>query len=279
MSGPRIGLALGGGGARGLAHIPVLEVLDEFGITPSIVAGTSIGAFIGAGYAGGMSGKDIRSYVQDLFSDRGAVLARIWDQRPRSFGDLVSGFSGVSLQLSAERIVDLFLPDQLPNTIEDLPTPFTAVASDFYNGTAATLAAGALRPSIAASIAIPILFRPVVVNERVMIDGGLTNPLPIDIAGKDADIVIAVDVVGGPQGETSRVPKAVDLAFGTSQVMMRTITRERLKTHAPDILLTPNIDAFRVLEFFRVRAILKASEPIKDELRRALDAKLSAFGK
>lgn len=274
MSAPAIGLALGGGGARGLAHIPVLEALDELGVKPTIIAGTSIGAFIGAGYAAGMTGRDIRRYALDLFSDRTAVLSRIWGQRPRTFSDLMAGMGGLSLQLNAPGIVDLLLPETVPDTFEALTIPLIAVAADFYAWQNAPLSAGPLRPAVAASIAIPFLFKPVVVNGRVMVDGGVTNPLPVDQLAGTCDITLAIDVIGGPKGDATKIPRAGDVAFGATQVMMQTITREKLRHSAPDILLTPNIANFKVLDFFRVRAILKASEPVKDDLKHALAARL-----
>lgn len=277
MTHPRIGLALGGGGARGMAHIPVIEVLDEFGVRPTIIAGTSIGALIGAGYANGMTGKEMRATVLEMFADRSAVLARVWDLRPKTIGDLMSGMTGFSLQLSAERIAETFLPKELPVKIEDLPLTFVAIAADYFAWHDAPLASGPLRRAVAASIAIPFLFKPVVVDGRVMIDGGVVNPLPVEHVRNQADIVIAVDVIGGPRGNPAAVPKPGDVAFGAAQITMQTITREKLRHSPPDILLSPNINVFRVLDFFKVRAILKASEPIKDELRRALDEKLSSL--
>ena len=274
MTTPTVGIALGGGGARGLAHIPVLEVLDEFGIVPTVVAGTSIGALIGSGYAAGMSGREIRAYAEEVFADSGAVLSRIWDQRPKKISELMAGMSGLSLQLNAPGIVDMFLPEAVPATFEELKIPLIAVASDYYGWQEAALSTGLLRPAIAASIAIPVLFKPVSVDRRVMIDGGAVNPLPIDQIRTRADITIGVDVVGGPKAPGNPIPKAAEVVFGASQLMMQTITREKLSHSAPDILITPNIAVFRVLDFFKIRAILRASEPVKDELRRKLDTTL-----
>jgi NTE family protein len=89
MTTPRIGLALGAGGARGLAHIPVVEALDEMGLRPAEIAGSSVGAVIGAGVAAGMSGRDIRRYVLDVFGTRSELLARFWQLRPQSLAELM----------------------------------------------------------------------------------------------------------------------------------------------------------------------------------------------
>lgn len=276
MTQPRIGLALGGGGARGLCHVHVISVLEEFGITPSIICGTSIGAMVGAGAAGGMSGRDLEAYARDAFSDSGKALARLWANRPRAGVGL---FGGLSLQLDAEQVVAAFLPPDLPERIEALSVPFIAVAADFYEWSTAALAEGDLRRAIAASIAIPVVFKPVIVDGRVMIDGGTVNPLPFDLIRDRADITIAVDIVGGPKGDPSRRPRTSDVSFGATQIMLQTITREKLRHSAPDILLRPNIDVFRIFDFLKVHAILKASEPMKDDLRRQLEDRLTAFEK
>lgn len=280
MSNPRIGLALGGGGARGLAHIPVLEVLDEFGIQPTIIAGTSIGSFIGAGYAGGMTGLEIRDYAYGLFSDSTALLTRIWNLRPKSLTEFRAGVGNMSLQLNAEQVINMFLPPQLPQTIEELSIPYAAIAADFYGWDTAELKSGPLRPAIAASIAIPAVFKPMLLNNRVMIDGSAVNPLPFDLIRDQSDITIAVDVVGGPQAELiAALPKTSEVALGTSQLMMQSILREKLRHAAPDILLRPNIEIFGIFDFLKIRPILKSAEPIKEELRRQLGDKLEAFAK
>ncbi|MEM6665969.1 MAG: patatin-like phospholipase family protein [Pseudomonadota bacterium] len=274
MSEPRIGLALGSGGARGLAHIAVLEVIDEFGIHPSVIAGCSIGAFIGSGYAAGMSGKEIRAYATETFADRGSVLAKLWEQRPKKLTDLFAGGIGIR-QLDAEWVTQVFLPETLPNHIEDLRIPFRAVATDFYGWQPTVIDSGDLRSAVSASIAIPFLFKPVVRSDRVLVDGAATNPLPFDIIRGDADITIAVDVVDGPKGDPTVVPKAFDSIFGATQLLMQSVITEKLAHSAPDILVRPNINIFAVLDFFKITPILRASETAKDELRRDLERALT----
>src|SRR5689334_15147366 len=122
----RIGLALGGGGARGFGHIPVLEALDELGLKPSVIAGTSIGAVVGAGYAAGMSGAEIRAYCLDLFSRRTEVIAKLWQLRPKRVREFLS--QGIT-QLNAERVIDTFLPKSLPQEFSGLTIPFKTVAT------------------------------------------------------------------------------------------------------------------------------------------------------
>ena len=273
-TGPDIVLALGGGGARGLAQIPVLEALDDLGIKPRAIAGTSIGALIGSGYAAGMSGREVRAYAIELFSDRSNVFSRLWQLRPRRVLDI---FAGTALgQIDAEKTVALFLPERLPQTFAELAIPLTVVATDYYGWSEARLMSGPLRPAIAASIAIPTLFRAVPVDGRVMIDGGVVNPLPADIVidACPGALSIAVDVIGGPEGGGKAVPGALESAFGALQLMMQRITKGRLADRAPDILLRPAIHSFRVLDFLKVRAILRAAEPVRDEVKYRIEAAL-----
>ena len=270
MTSPRIGLALGGGGARGLAHIPVLEALDEMGIVPAAIAGTSIGSIIGAGYCGGLSGAEIREIATKIFRKRADALGRLWQLRPRRFADLFAG-SGLA-QFDATRVLEVFAGSSIPRDFADLRIPLTVVATDFYECRQVAIRSGDLHQAVAASIAIPVVFKPVTFQERVMIDGGVVNPLPFDTLPQGLDIVIAVDVVGSPIPRKGRsLPSASDSIFGSTQILMQTITAEKLKTQAPDILIRPDIDAFRVLNFLKAEEILRVCEPVKVEVRHKLE--------
>src|SRR5882757_3843965 len=114
-----LGLVLGGGGARGIAHIAVLEALDEMGVRPVAIAGTSIGALIGAAYAAGMSGKEIRRYVLALAHDRGEMLRRVVAARAGSFANLFSLGFGATL-VDAEKLCKQFMPEQVPENFDAL---------------------------------------------------------------------------------------------------------------------------------------------------------------
>src|SRR5262245_40937438 len=120
-----LGLALGGGGARGIAHIAVIEALDEMGVRPAAIAGTSIGALIGAAYAAGMSGKDIRRYVIGLSHDRSEVLRRVIAARSGSFAKLFTRGFGAASMVDAEKICAQFIPDQVPQDFASLALPVT----------------------------------------------------------------------------------------------------------------------------------------------------------
>jgi NTE family protein len=272
----KFGLALSGGGARGFAHIPVLEALDEMGVRPSVVAGTSIGAIMGAGYAAGMSGAEIRDYAIRMFTNRSDVLARVWRLRPKRVKDLITDTSAALGQFDAERVVDSFLPEGVPRAFEGLELPLKVVATDFYGWRQASLETGPLYPALAASAALPILFRPVRIAGRVLIDGGITNPLPFDLIEDDVDLVMAVDVVGGPASRDNRLPGTMEGVFGSTQLLMQSIMAEKMKgPRPPDILIRPPVSA-RVLEFLKVKRIIEKAEPGKEDVKRLLDRALSA---
>ncbi len=267
----RIGLALGGGGARGMVHILVCEAFDELGIKPALIAGTSIGAIIGAGYAAGFSGKEMREAAVGFYAKRREVLAKLWRARPLAFTDLLRGRS-ITPQFDARVILESFVPgiEHLPERIEDLKIPMKIIACDFYAWCEVILAEGELRPAIAASIAIPALFRPVNLDGRVLIDGGATNPLPFDHVA-DCEITVACDVAGGPAETPGRHPGLLECVVGAAQISMQSVIREKLKWHQPDVLLRPEINGVFILDFLKTQAILDMNASFKDDLKRRLE--------
>ena len=264
-----VALALGAGGARGLAHIVVLETLDELGVVPVAIAGTSMGAVLGAVYAAGFSGKDIRAHILNLLRDKPDVMARLLRARVGRFSDLLTRFLSNPALLDGEVFLEQFWPRAMPQTFETLNIPFIAVATDFLSHSAAYLSAGPLIPAVAGSMAIPGLIKPVAHQTQVLMDGGAVNPLPFDLV--KAGCVIAVDVTGGPNGQRIKAPEPFVAMLGAAQIMQEAITCEKLKNSQPDILLRPNIDQFKALDFFQAREILKSAEPLRDEVKRALE--------
>jgi len=266
---PRIGLALGGGGARGLAHIPVLEALDDLGLKPAQINGTSIGALMGAAYASGRSGQEIREIALEIFADRNSVFSRLWQLRPRRFAEM---FRAGPVQFDPLRVLEVFVADYLPATFEDLHIPLRMLATDFYGCEEVDFDSGPLLPALAASIAIPALFRPVRFAGRHLIDGGIVNPLPFDGLRETCDIVIAVDVVGAPVPRENKDDISVlDSLFGSSQILMQTITKQKLKLDQPDILVSPPHDTIRVLDFMKAERILDKAESLRDVTRQQLE--------
>jgi NTE family protein len=272
---PSFAVAFGGGGARGLAHIHVIEALDELGIRPVAIAGSSIGAIMGAAMAAGMSGQDIHHYARSVLMRRAAVASRMWSARPGTLAEMVGSGLRVS-QFNIERILKAFLPAAVPETFEALEIPLQVTATDYYGHHGAVFSKGDLHSALAASAAIPAVFCPVRRDGRVLIDGGIYNPVPFDLLQGHADIVIAVDVVGAPQENGRKTPNSIDLMFGATQLMMQSIIANKLMQCQPDILLRPPVSNYRVLDFLKIDALMAETVSIKDELKRAVEAAVEA---
>ncbi|EKF41214.1 patatin [Nitratireductor indicus C115] len=276
--GPSFALALGGGGARGLAHLHVIEVLDELGIRPRVIAGSSIGALMGAGLAAGITGKEIHAHARAILESRAEVASRLWRARPGNLSEMVEGGFRFG-QFNAERIIKAFLPAAVPATFEELKIPLRVTATDYFGHELAVLDRGPLGQALAASAAIPAVFRPVVRNGRTLIDGGIYNPVPFDLVEGEADILIAIDVVGAPTDTGGKAPTSIELMFGASQLMMQSIIAMKLSQRHPDILIRPPVSRFRVLDFLKIDAILAETASIRDELKYAIDKAVAAHGR
>jgi len=280
MTGPppgSVGLALGAGGARGIAHIVVLETLDELGVRPALIAGASIGAIAGACHAAGMSGAELRAWLLGRTADRVGLMRGLVAARAPGLGDIFTR-GGNPMLVDPERLARIFLPEVVPETFEALHIPLVTVATDFYTQTQHLSGTGPLRPALAASMAIPGLFRPMEIDGRVLIDGGMANPLPFDLLAGRVETVIAVDVNGAPrEGDRAggRVPRPLDALVASFQIMAEAITLEKAARVPPDVLLRPAVSRFRVLDFLKAPAILEAAGPLRDQLRRALAARLT----
>lgn len=272
---PRFGIAFGGGGARGLAHIHVIEALDELGVRPAAIAGSSIGAIMGAAMAAGMTGREIHDYARFILGKRAQVASRMWRARPGTFAEAMEGGLRVS-QFNIERILKAFLPEAVPQTFAGLKIPLKVTATDFYGHRLAVFSEGDLHSALAASAAIPAVFRPVMRDGRMLIDGGIYNPVPFDLIDGDADIVVAIDVVGAPTDEERKWPTSVDLMFGATQLMMQSIIASKLQQRRPDILIRPPVSRFRALDFLKVDAVMAETVAVKDEVKRAVEAALEA---
>lgn len=272
---PSFGIAFGGGGARGLAHIHVVEALDELGIRPTAIAGSSIGAIVGAGMAAGMSGRDIHAHARAILGTRTQVATRMWRARPGTFAEAMEGGLRVS-QFNVERILKAFLPEAVPGTFAELEIPLKVTATDFFGHKLAVFSDGDLHSALAASAAIPAVFRPVMREGRLLIDGGIYNPVPFDLIEHDADIIIAVDVVGAPSEAERKQPTSVDLMFGATQLMMQSIIANKLQQCRPDILIRPPVSRFRVLDFLKIEAVMAETVAVKDEVKRSVEAALEA---
>ena len=274
---PTVALALGGGGARGLAHILVLEAFDELGIKPKAIAGTSIGALYGAAYASGMSAKHIRAMTEETLSRRIDLVRQLFAARSDPVQKFLNLFPLRSALLKSEAVLDMVFPSQVGGDFKSLAIPLRVVATDLGTRAAVVLSEGPLRQAVAASIAIPVVFQPVVIDGRTLVDGGLVNPLPFDLVANDADLTVAIDVSGAASDAVlASQPSALMLAAQSLQIMEKSITREKLLHTKPDIYIDVEVEQFHALEFHRALEILAAAAPVKERLKRQLGRMLDA---
>jgi NTE family protein len=216
---PRVGLALGSGSARGLAHLGVIRAIEDAGIEVGCIAGTSIGALVGAIYAAGKLGELEATFLE--FD---------W-KKTASFFDVVLPKSGL---LDGDKISELVRAHVHADAIESLPTPFAAMATDIVSGEEISIRSGDLIEAVRASISVPGIFTPVRSDGRILVDGGLTNPVPVStVHDMGAGFVIAVDlnheIVAGknlkPLRSTRKPSKAEN---NTSDIFSRWVNEYRI---------------------------------------------------
>lgn len=282
----RVGLVLGGGSARGWAHIGVIHALEQAGIHPDLVCGTSVGALVGAAYAAG----ELDRFEQWVL---GMGVKDVV-----SFMDLhLSG--GV---LKGERVMDYFRRNFVDRPIEELAMPFGAVATVLHTGAELWLRTGSTVEAVRASIATPGLFTPVLRDGVMLVDGAVVNPVPVSLArAMGADILIAVDLSSdivrrnlraglGPEKSASRVrewmrklqgnlgalvpartpdkprvPSMLEVVASSINIMQVLITRSRLAGEPPDVIVAPRLAHLGLLDFHRAREAI-------DEGARAVEA-------
>jgi NTE family protein len=272
MTKPRIGLALGGGGARGLAHIAMLEAFDEAGIKPALITGCSMGALVGAAYAAGVTGKELREHATRLLSNRIDMLKHVFSERKLTPFNLVS-FSGVnSMHLSAERLVEIALPRGLPSNLEDLQIPFQIATTNYATMSEHMITSGALVPAVAASIAIPGVISGSMIDGDLHVDGGVTNPVPFNHLFGKVDHVIAIDVTGRPRAVNGKHPSNIEVAIGSLLIMFHQIANLRRAQAPPDTYIEIDVSKTGAADFFKINDILDAAEPAKQRLARELRA-------
>ena len=275
---PRIGLALGGGGARGLAHIPMLETLDDLGIRPHVIAGTSIGAIIGALYAAGLSGRDIRAQISQFFVDQSEAERKLF-ALPKSIRwlDFIDpAFAGGGL-LSSDDFIE-WLGEVLPaRNFRQLEIPLRVVTADLMTGREVIMESGALLPAVQASMAVPGVFPPVEVNGYSLVDGGVANPLPFDRVRDDCDITVAIDVSGSRELEDDETLSSVGVLLQSFTVMSNNILIEKLKQQKPAVYIKPDIRNVKVLEFYKAREVFAQAQPARARFERELQRSLRRF--
>lgn len=299
---PRIGLALGGGAARGWAHIGVIRALQDAGIEPDIVCGTSIGALVGAAYAGGE-----------------LDLLETWVRSLRA--QTVAGFLDFSLNgglIKGEKLVGFLRSHFVDRDIRELARPFGAVATDLRRGREVWLREGKVSDAVRASIALPGLFTPVQVDGEWLVDGALVNPVPVSLCrAMGADFVIAVDLNADLLGHRiqpkprpaphapldadspapsdalmarlqnslaqfgidrtmePKVPAVLDVMASSINIMQVMITRSRLAGDPPDALVTPLLADLGWMEFHRASVAIDAGRRAADVVMPQLRARLN----
>ncbi len=270
-----IGLALGGGAARGLAHIVVLEVFDELGIRPAHIAGASMGAMIGAAYASGIPALQIREHTLDVLARPARVARRLLVGGEKSVLALLNFSLSRGVMVDGPALIDLFMPAGVAERMEDLAIPLVVSVTDFYAAEELVIGTGPLREAIAASIAIPGLIAAPKIDGRLLVDGAIVNPVPFEhlqVAG--CAPVVAVEVTGHPSGleRGGRKPGQTELALGATQIMQLKIAELKRRLSPPDLWIDPPLDAYRAYDFLKAREILQATDTFRDDIRHRLEA-------
>ncbi len=305
----KIGLTLGGGGARGICHIEFLKVLDEMNLKPSIISGTSIGAIIGAFYASGLTGKEINDILDkiDVRSKKtekenpsnerdGKKLEKFIDHTITEIKENYKKFETIHKMIDISffkntsflhgKGVEKFFEENLPvKTFEELKIPLKIIATDYWEQKQVVFDSGDLIPAIRASMSIPAVFEPVILNDMVLIDGGITNNLPFDIIQDECDITIAIDVSGNLSIPTkAKAPNLFDNIMTSFEILQDSVTKYQMKIKTPDIYIKPELIDIGILDFHKANTILESVEndvvKFKKELEEKLDKKLtlSEFG-
>jgi NTE family protein len=286
----RIGLVLSGGGARGAAHIGVLEMLDRLHVPIDAIAGTSMGAVVGGLYASGLSGSEIAQAMgsvdwQAAFRDRpplGALDYRRKQEEEQYLVNLPLGLQGRKLviprgliqsQKFTETLRALTLPVARITNFDRLPTRFRAVATNLENGEASVLAGGDLATAMRASMSVPGVFAPVEYHGQVLMDGGLVDNLPIDVArAMNVDVLIVVDA-GYPLQPRKGLASLPGI---TSQVLAillrRNIGRELATLGAHDLLISPQLGNYSSYDFADTLKIVSAGEGAAAAMEKQLRA-------
>jgi NTE family protein len=271
----KVGIALGGGGAKGVAHIGMLEVLDELGARPHAITGTSIGAIIGAVYASGVAARDIRAGIDALTATPRSLKEWFDAKKLPAWLDFIDVDIGRGSLFQVDSFLERLEQILGVENFEELELPLQVVAADFWAREEVVFSAGPIIPAVAASFALPGIFKPVVLDGRLLVDGGSVNPLPYDLLPEDCDIVIAVDVAGNRNPPADFLPSYSEALFNTFQIAEETIVRQKLLASRPTLLVEPDIADVKVLEFHKVDEILEQSKPAKDRLKRELEVLLA----
>jgi len=281
----KVGLVLSGGGAKGFAHIGVLKVIDSLGVKVDYIAGTSMGAIIGSLYASGYSGKQLDSIFKsqnfdDIISDNLPRAAKTFYERDNSEKYAVTlPFENFKVKLPSalsrgQNVFNLLSKLTLHvseiDDFEQLPIPFFCIATNIETGAEVVLNKGNLARAITASGAFPSLFQPVIIDDQILIDGGVVNNYPIDeLRAKGMDVIIGVDVQDG-LSTREELTTAPDILLQINNY--RTINDMKKKIAKTNIYIKPDIKDFTVVSFSEGRKIIKSGEFASKEKINELNA-------
>ena len=255
-----------------MAHILILETLDDFGIKPSIIAGTSMGAIIGALYASGMSGKEIRERIsrhlilkddtwRDIIAKRGNLLKSVTAFSPEFQR---GGF------IKTQGFFEYLFSEIKKRTFEELEIPLLVIAADYWTAEEIVFETGDLLPALQASMAVPGVFAPVSIAEKILVDGGVVNLVPYDHLLERADFTIAVDVSRVRNPDKNEIPGALETVLGAFNIMQASALAEKMKHRKPDIYVRPEIQDIRMLDFGKTEEVFLQTAPAVDLLRQQL---------
>jgi NTE family protein len=270
---PKIGLVLSGGGAKGIAHIGVLKVLEEYGIKPDYIAGTSMGAIIGALYSIGYSAAELDSLIfsqnwASLMTDRKerinlSLLELETDGKYQLNFPMNRGRIGLPSGLvNGQNIINLLSSLTIPahniDDFHDLPVPFCCIGTDLETGNEVVMDHGILSEAIRGSMSIPTVFTPSEWENTLLLDGGLVNNFPVEAVRKmGAEIIIGVDI-------SQSIAKREDLknmvSVITQAISFRGYASTEEQRHYCDILITPNLEDYNLLSFDKLRDIFNIGE-------------------
>ncbi len=256
---PKIGLALGGGAARGFAHVGVIQVLEEAGIHPGMVAGTSAGSLVASIYASGKTGAQLQRVAETMEEATFADWTLPLFNRGVLRGDALARY--VNIQVGGKRI-------------EDMPLSLGIVATDLHSGSDVIFQRGDTGTAVRASSAIPAVFQPVRISGRDYVDGGLVSPVPVRAVKKmGADLVIAIDISSPPDGNLPG--GTLDILLQTFSIMGKSITTLELKE--ADVVVRPVLTGIASADFGARKQSIEAGRRAMllqlPQLRSAIAAK------
>ena len=242
----KIGIALGGGAARGYAHIGVLNAIDELNIPISYVSGTSIGSFIGALYTSG----NLKTFENEVRSRNSFMKDVLFKLDPV--------FPKLSI-MNGNEVIKIFKELTDIRTFEELKIPLTTVATDIINNKKIESNKGDIINAIKASIAIPGVLTPTYVNENLCVDGGLIDPVPLQsIVDMGSDITLAVNLYGLQSSEKNdNNYNIVDIVDRSAKIILNNVTHLSFKNNEPDILIEPPIDQFKGWDFHKSNDLIE----------------------